>query len=162
CDGGRARVIDFMPPPGEPAEHDIIRIVEGIAGTVPIHLDLKVRFAYGRLMPWIVCDTRHATLASGPDARALDCPVPLRPDYPAGRVEADFVVRAGERVPFTLTFYPSHQGHDYVQVDAERELVRTERYWRDWASKCKYEGPYRDAMIRSLITLKALTHAPTG
>ena len=79
CDGGRVRVIDFMPP-GASAEHDIIRIVEGIAGEVPIHADLKARFAYGRLIPWIHCDRHRATLTSGPDALALHSPVPLQPD----------------------------------------------------------------------------------
>jgi GH15 family glucan-1,4-alpha-glucosidase len=161
CDDGRVRVIDFMPP-GATAEHDIIRIVEGIEGAVPIHLDLKVRFAYGRLFPWIRCETHRATMTSGPDALELTTPVSLHPDYPGGRVEADFVVRAGDRVPFTLVFYPSHQAHVETPVDAERELARTERYWREWAGKCRYQGPYRDAVIRSLITLKALTHEPTG
>ncbi|HEX3481572.1 MAG TPA: glycoside hydrolase family 15 protein [Kofleriaceae bacterium] len=161
CDGGRARIIDFMPP-GATAEHDIIRIVEGLEGEVPVHVDLKARFSYGRLIPWIHCDRHRATLTSGPDALALDSPVPLRPDYAAARVEADFVIRAGDRLPFTLTFYSSYERHEEVQVDAERELARTERYWREWTGRCRYQGPYREAVIRSLITLKALTHAPTG
>ena len=95
CDGGRIRIIDFMIP-CVMAEHDIIRIVEGIEGSVPIHLDLKARFAYGHLVPWIKCEDRHATMTSGPDALALDSPVPLRPDFEGARVEADFVVRAGD------------------------------------------------------------------
>jgi GH15 family glucan-1,4-alpha-glucosidase len=162
CSSGRARLIDFMPPPGTSAEHDIIRVVEGIDGEVPLHCDLKVRFAYGRLIPWINCNQRHATLTSGPDALAFDAPMKLCPDYTDSRVEADFVVHAGERLPFTLTFYPSYQRHDPVLVDAEHELARTERFWREWSSRCRYEGPYREAVIRSLITLKALTHEPTG
>ncbi len=105
CDGGRVRVIDFMPP-GATAEHDIIRIVEGIEGEVPIHADLKARFAYGRLIPWIHCNRHRATLTSGPDALALHSPVPLQPDYVAARIEADFVIHAGDRLPFTLAFYP--------------------------------------------------------
>jgi GH15 family glucan-1,4-alpha-glucosidase len=161
CEGGRVRIIDFMPP-GESKEHDVIRIVEGIEGAVPMHADLKVRFAYGHLIPWIHSDRHHATLTSGPDALALDSPVELQPDYAAARVEASFVVRAGDRLPFTLTFYPSHQPHGATPVDAEKELARTERYWLEWARRCRYQGPYRDAVIRSLITLKALTHAPTG
>jgi GH15 family glucan-1,4-alpha-glucosidase len=127
-----------------------------------MHADMKVRFAYGRLIPWIKCNRHRATLTSGPDALALHGPVPLEPDYEAARVEADFVVRAGDRVPFTLTFYPSHEAPDEADVDAEKELVRTERFWRTWADKCRYQGPYREAVLRSLITLKALTHAPTG
>src|SRR5215468_5826489 len=105
-------------PPGASAEHDIIRIVEGIEGEVPIHADLRARFAYGRLMPWIHCNRHRATLTSGPDALALDSPVPLQLDHAAARVEADFVIHAGERLPFTLTFYRSHESHDDVQVDA--------------------------------------------
>jgi len=161
CDGGRVRVIDFMPP-GMTKEHDVIRIVEGVEGAVPIHADLRVRFAYGRLIPWVHCGRHHATLTSGPDALALHSPVPLKPDFTAARVEADFVVRAGDRLPFTLTYYPSHERLDEAQVDAEHELARTERFWREWAGQCRYEGPHREAVIRSLITLKALTHAPTG
>jgi GH15 family glucan-1,4-alpha-glucosidase len=161
CEGGRFRLIDFMPP-GADTEHDIIRIVEGIEGAVPVHVDLRVRFAYGRLKPWIHCSRHRATMTSGPDALALNSPVPLEPDYAAARIEANFVIRAGDRVPFTLMFYPSHEQRDHSPVDAERELARTERYWRDWASRCRYQGPYRDAVIRSLITLKALTHEPTG
>jgi GH15 family glucan-1,4-alpha-glucosidase len=161
CDGGRVRLIDFMPP-GATAEHDIIRIVEGVEGAVPIHADLRARFAYGRLAPWIHCNRHLATMTSGPDALALYSPVPLQPDYAGARIEADFVVRAGERLPFTLLFYPSNKRIDELHADAERELARTERYWREWAARCRYEGPYREAVIRSLITLKALTHEPTG
>jgi GH15 family glucan-1,4-alpha-glucosidase len=161
CEGGRVRLIDFMPP-DPTAEHDIIRIVEGIEGAVPMHADLKVRFAYGRLIPWIQCNGHRATLTSGPDALSLESGVPLEPDYAGARIEADFVVRAGDRVPFTLAFYPSHERRDHAQVDAESELARTERFWREWVSRCRYQGPYRDAVVRSLITLKALTHAPTG
>jgi GH15 family glucan-1,4-alpha-glucosidase len=161
CDTGRVRFIDFMPP-GATAEHDIIRIVEGLEGEVPIHGDLRVRFAYGRLIPWIKCSRHRATLTSGPDSLVLDSPVPLQPHYEAARLEADFVVHAGQRIPFTLAFYRSHEPPQDVHVDAEQELVRAERFWREWAGRCRYKGPYREAVVRSLITLKALTHAPTG
>jgi GH15 family glucan-1,4-alpha-glucosidase len=161
CAGGRVRIIDFMPP-GMTAEHDIIRIVEGVEGTVPMHVDLRVRFAYGHLKPWIKCNTHRATLTSGPEALSLNTPAPLQHDYTGGRVESDFEIHAGERVPFTLTFYPSHETHPELNVDAEKELARTERFWLEWVGRCQYQGPYRDAVIRSLITLKALTHAPTG
>ncbi|ABF86686.1 glycosyl hydrolase, family 15 [Myxococcus xanthus DK 1622] len=160
CDGGRARIIDFMPP-GE-TEHDIIRIVEGLEGEVPMHSDLRVRFGYGKLTPWIQCNSHRATLTSGPDALAYISPVPLVPDWDASRLEADFVVRAGERLPCSLTFYASHLAAPGHPVDAERDLVRTEQYWREWASRCRYEGSFRDAVVRSLITLKALTYEPTG
>ncbi|RJS23314.1 glycoside hydrolase family 15 protein [Corallococcus sp. H22C18031201] len=160
CDGGRARIIDFMPP-GE-GEHDIIRIVEGLEGEVPIHTELRVRFAYGKLTPWIRCNGHRATLTSGPDALAYLSPVPLQPDWDAACLEADFVVRAGERLPCSLTYFESHKPAPEQDVDAERDLARTEQYWRDWASRCRYAGPHRDAVVRSLITLKALTFEPTG
>jgi GH15 family glucan-1,4-alpha-glucosidase len=160
CNGGRVRVIDFMPPGTD--TRDIIRTVEGVDGEVPMHVDLKVRFAYGRLIPWMKCDSHSATLTSGPDALALISPVPLQPDWEGGRLEAGFVIRAGERLPFVLDYYASHEHPPEHPLDAERELERTERYWREWARWCRYEGPYRDAVVRSLLTLKALTYHPTG
>jgi GH15 family glucan-1,4-alpha-glucosidase len=160
CDSGRARVIDFMPPGA--AEHDVMRIVEGLEGEVPMHCDLKVRFAYGKLIPWIRCDGRWATFISGPDALAFSSPVAIAPDEEDARVGADFVVRAGERLPFSIAFYDSHLDHTDQPLDAEQNLAATERYWRDWSARCRYQGPYRDAVVRSLITLKALTQESTG
>jgi GH15 family glucan-1,4-alpha-glucosidase len=158
--GGRARIIDFMPP-GD-SGHDILRIVEGIEGEVPMHTDLNARFGYGAHIPWIKVDGNRATLTSGPNALLLVSPVPLQPDWDAARVEANFVVRAGERVAFALTFYPSYTPTPLPVIDVNLELERTERYWREWASRCRYEGPFRAAVVRSLLTLKALTYAPTG
>src|SRR5262249_13775793 len=94
CEGRRARVIDFMTPGVE--GHDVIRIVEGLEGEVPMNCDLSVRFAYGKLMPWIQSNGREATLTSGPDALGFISPVPLEPDFSYGRVEANFVVRQGQ------------------------------------------------------------------
>ena len=163
CDTGRAQVIDFIPPGA--AEHDVIRIVEGLEGEVPMHCDLKVRFAYGKLIPWIRCTGRQATFVSGPDALAFDSPVAIEPDPEEARVEADFVVRAGQRLPFSIAFYDSHLEHLETTgqpLDADRELAATESYWRKWSERCRYQGPYRDAVVRSLITLKALTQESTG
>src|SRR5215471_10961000 len=159
-DGGRARVIDFMPP-GE-TQHDIVRIVEGIEGEVAMHVDLKVRFGYGKDIPWIKANGRRATLTSGPSALLFNSPAAIATDWEAARLEVSFAVRAGERVPFALTFYPSHEHPSHDVIDADKELERTERYWRDWAGRCTYRGRFRDAVTRSLITLKALTHEPTG
>jgi GH15 family glucan-1,4-alpha-glucosidase len=162
CRHGRARIIDFMPLVPSEKEHDIIRIVEGLEGEVAMHLDLKVRFAYGRLIPWIQADGTRATLVSGPDALAFTSSVPLEPDYEDARLECDFVVRAGEQLPFTLEYYASYTAMPDRPIDIAQALGRTERQWRAWASRCRYQGPHREAVIRSLITLKALTHAPTG
>ncbi len=159
-DKGRARVIDFMPA-GQ-TEHDIIRIVEGIEGEVPMHADLKVRFGYGAQIPWIKANESTATLTSGPNALLFSSPVPLQPDWEAARVEANFTVHAGEHLPFALTFYPSHQRPAHETIDTAKELARTEQFWRDWTSRCAYQGPFRDAVVRSLLTLKALTYEPTG
>ena len=161
CSTGRARIIDFMPPHGE-TKHIIIRIVEGLEGKVPMHADLKARFAYGRLIPWIQHKGHRASLVSGPEALEYQSPVDLEPDWDAARLESNFVVKKGQRIPFTLEFHPSYEPAPQQNIDSEKELVRTEKYWREWAGHCRYEGPYRDAVVRSLITLKALTHQPTG
>jgi GH15 family glucan-1,4-alpha-glucosidase len=161
CASGRVRVTDFMVPGA--ADHDVLRIVEGLEGEVPIHVDLKVRFGYGFLTPWVQVESAtHATLTSGPDALAFDSGVPLAPDLEDARLEADFVVHAGERVPFALAFFPSHERRAPTPLDALTQLERTERFWHTWVERCRYQGPYRDAVVRSLITLKALTYGPTG
>jgi len=159
CDGGRARIIDFMPY--DDAAHDVVRIVEGLEGTVPFHADLRARFAYGRLVPWIRGDGFEWTMTSGPDALVLRSPVRHVPDLDATRLEADFSIHSGDSLPFTLAQYASHQSPP-GPIDVQRELGRTERRWREWASRCRYQGPNRDAVIRSLLTLKALTHQRTG
>jgi GH15 family glucan-1,4-alpha-glucosidase len=161
CRTGRARLIDFMPPRRK-TRHLLIRILEGLEGEVPVQADLKVRFDYGRLTPWIKCLNQRAFLISGPDALEYRCPVAVEHDSEAARLESSFVVRPGEKLPFTLEYYPSHVPFPAEAIDAERELLETESFWREWAGKCRYRGPYREAVVRSLITLKALTHEPTG
>ncbi|XXX46624.1 glycoside hydrolase family 15 protein [Sorangium sp. So ce119] len=164
CDSGRARLIDFMPPwvAGHDAAridegtqgvaaHDVIRIVEGIEGPVAMHSDPKARFGHGRVIPWIRCDGSRATLTSGPAALAFSSPAPLDPDWDAARLETSFIVRAGQRLPFTLTCYPSHERAPDHPVDAERELARTERHWRAWASRCPYQGRFRDHFTHSKL-----------
>lgn len=160
CDGGRVRVIDFMPPSG--TVHDVIRVVEGLEGEVPMHCDVSVRFGYGKLSPWITCAETYAHLTAGPDALALFSPVPLEPDRRTSRVEATFTVRAGQRIGFSLEYYPSHEGPPARPLDIDASLALTEQFWREWAARCTYRGPWRDAVMRSLLTLKALTHNPTG
>lgn len=159
-DRGRVRVLDFMPADG--AEHDIIRIVEGLEGEVPMHVDLKVRFGYGKDIPWIKAVQNRATLTSGPNALLFVSPFPIEPDWESARLEVNFAVRAGSRFPFALTFYPSHERPSEEVIDPDKELERTERDFRSWVSRCAYEGPFRDAVVRSVITLKALTYEPTG
>ena len=154
---GSVRVIDFMPERGEAP--DVVRIVEGLGGEVPMRSELRLRFGYGDIVPWVRHLDGMIAAVAGPDAVWLASDVPHHGrDFASF---ADFTVREGERVSFVLTWAPS-----YVRrpdpVDAETSLQETERFWREWSELCTYHGPYRDAVVRSLITLKALTYAPTG
>jgi GH15 family glucan-1,4-alpha-glucosidase len=154
---GVVRVIDFMPPRGEAP--DIVRIVEGISGSVPMRSELRLRFDYGSVVPWVRRTSGGIDAVAGPDSAYLRTPVEV-----VGRdltTYAEFTVRAGERVPFVLTWHPSHQPHPRA-VDAEQALGDTERIWTEWIGRLDYDGEWRDAVARSLVTLKALTYAPTG
>ncbi|MBO0891622.1 MAG: glycoside hydrolase family 15 protein [Acidothermales bacterium] len=154
---GSVRVIDFMP--NREVAPDVVRIVEGVSGQVRMTSDLRMRFDYGRIVPWVRhLDGQTAGIA-GPDSVWLRTPVrSYGKDY---RTMAEFTVAAGEKVPFVLTWHPSHEPAP-MPVDAGVALEETEQFWRDWVSRCSYEGKYRDAVVRSLITLKALTYEPTG
>jgi GH15 family glucan-1,4-alpha-glucosidase len=156
-DAGSVRLIDFMPPRG--LEPDVVRIVEGISGRSEMRLDLRVRFDYGSISPWVyrVDGAWHAI--GGPDAVCLRTPVELR--QADGSTVAEFTVDAGQRVPFVLTWYPSNEPVP-EPIGAEEALAETEGWWSDWSAGCAYSGRWRDAVVRSLIVLKALTYAPTG
>ncbi|HVU79555.1 MAG TPA: glycoside hydrolase family 15 protein [Gaiellaceae bacterium] len=156
--GGRVRVIDFMPP--RETKPDIVRIVEGLDGEVDIRTELIIRLDYGSVVPWVQrLDASTLLVIGGPDALILRTPIELRPD---GMTHvAEFKVRQGDRVPFVLTWFPSHEEHP-TPVDPEQALEDTEGFWRDWLAACGYEGEYVAAVRRSLITLKALTYEPTG
>jgi GH15 family glucan-1,4-alpha-glucosidase len=156
-DGGLVRVIDFMPPRGEAP--DVVRIVEALTGTVRMRSELVIRFDYGRILPWVrnVDGTRLAI--AGPDAVAFRTPVELRGENM--RTVGEFDVAEGERVPFVLTWYRSHEDPPRA-IDAEHALRDTEDYWRDWAAQCEHMHEWHDDVHRSLLTLKALTYAPTG
>ena len=154
---GAVRVIDFMPPRGEAP--DIVRIVEGVSGRVEMTCELRIRFDYGQLLPWVRRSDDGLIAAGGPDSVHLRTPVSLEArDYAH---VASFAVSRGDRVPFVLTWQPSHQDPP-DSVDAEAALRDALEYWKDWSSQCCYDGEWRDAVMRSLITLKALTYAPTG
>jgi GH15 family glucan-1,4-alpha-glucosidase len=156
--GGRARVIDFMPPRGN--NPDIVRIVEGLEGTVKMRTELVIRFDYGSIVPWVMrLDDETLLAVGGPDGLLLRTPVDLRAEDKTH--VADFTVRAGERVPFVLTWFPSHEERP-TAVDPEQALRDTESFWHEWIGGCTYEGDYRDAVHTSLMVLKALTYGPTG
>ena len=156
-DAGAVRVVDFMPPRGRAP--DIVRIVEGVRGRVAVRSELVVRFDYGRTVPWVrrVDDARVAV--AGPDALCLRTPADVHGE--ALTTASEFVVGPGERVPFVLTWFPSHEPLP-APVDAEAALAETEAYWRGWSDACDCEVPYHDAVQQSLLVLKALTYGPTG
>ncbi len=154
---GTVRLIDFMPPRGYAP--DIIRIVEGVRGSVSMQMELTIRFDYGHIVPWVRQRNGALEAIAGPDALILHTPVET---YGKNfRTFADFTVREGERVPFVLTWFPSHEEQP-KEVDAEHALAETEEFWTEWADCCEVQGPWREAIVRSLITLKGLTYAPTG
>jgi GH15 family glucan-1,4-alpha-glucosidase len=154
---GRIRVVDFMPPRGDAP--DIVRIVEGHSGRVRVRSELVIRFGYGLIVPWVrrVDTARVAT--AGPDALCYRTKAPVRGENLT--TVSEFEVAAGDRVPFTLTWFPSHSDLP-APFEADDALRDTEHYWNEWTSRCMYEGPYREAVVRSLATLKALTYKPTG
>jgi GH15 family glucan-1,4-alpha-glucosidase len=154
---GSVRLIDFMPRSGGPSS--IVRIVEGLDGEVPMRMDLVMRFGYGLAVPWVQRVDGGVLAMSGPDALLLSTPVPTHGE--GLKTVADFSVRPGERIPFTLGWNPSHE-LPAAPADANAALAATENYWREWASRCDYEGEWRPEVVRSLLTLKALTYEPTG
>jgi GH15 family glucan-1,4-alpha-glucosidase len=154
---GLVRLIDFMPPRG--VAPDVVRIVEGVRGRVEMELELVIRFEYGSVVPWVRRVNGVRMAVAGPDALRIDAPVEL--EGRDLRTVASFTVEAGERLPFVITWFPSHEPTPEV-VDAERALAETERFWEDWSGTCNHAGRWHDAVHRSLITLKALTYGPTG
>jgi GH15 family glucan-1,4-alpha-glucosidase len=158
CATGSVRVIDFMPPRGQ--DPDVVRIVEGLEGSVPMRLELMIRFEYGSIVPWVRrVDEETRVAIAGPDALALRTPVPMRGENL--RTVADFTIDAGERKPFVLTWYRSH--HEIPRpITADHALEDTCTFWRDWLGACEYQGRWEEAVTRSLVVLKALTYDPTG
>ncbi len=154
---GRVRVTDFMPPRDEVV--DVVRIVEGLRGSVRMRGELALRFDYGQVVPWVRRDERGIQAVAGPDAAYLDTPAPVRGENL--HTVSDFTVQAGDRVPFVLTWTPSHLPRPR-SVDPETALQATQEFWTEWSGRSQVAGPYKDAVQRSLITLKALTYAPTG
>jgi len=154
---GTVAVLDFMLPGA--AHPTVFRVVEGRAGTVAMHLELVVRFDYGSIVPWVRRAGDGLTLVAGPDALRFHSPVPLEGQDHS--TEAEFAVVEGERRPFSLAYYSSMEDPP-LPLDANGALVATTAWWREWVGRCTYEGEWRDAVVRSLITLKALTYAPTG
>ncbi|WP_254813288.1 glycoside hydrolase family 15 protein [Streptomyces cavourensis] len=154
---GTVRVTDFMPPrDGAP---QLIRIVEGVSGRVPMRSELRMRFSYGRVTPWVHKVDGRTVAVAGPDSVWLDTQADTYGENLT--TYSDFTVGPGDRVAFTISWQPSHREPPALP-DPEGSLEATELFWREWVEQCTYHGPYREAVVRSLITLKALTYAPTG
>jgi GH15 family glucan-1,4-alpha-glucosidase len=154
---GVVRLIDFMPPRGK--NPDIVRIIEGVRGEVRMQMELIIRFEYGHVIPWVRKAHDGLEVIAGPDGLILRTAVETQ-----GKdltTVADFAVKKGERLPFVLTWFESHE-EPPRPINPEHALRDTEKFWGDWAGRCQYSGPWKEAVMRSLITLKGLTYAPTG
>jgi GH15 family glucan-1,4-alpha-glucosidase len=157
-DGGAVTLIDCMPL--RPARPVLVRLVRGERGQVPMRLRVLFRFDYGHIVPWVRrLDEGGLWAIAGPDAVRLRTDVPLRGEDLS--TVGEFTVSAGQQVSFTLTWYPSSKPPPSY-IDPEAAVRATDRWWRDWAGCCPHTSRWRDAVVRSLITLKALTYAPTG
>jgi GH15 family glucan-1,4-alpha-glucosidase len=158
-DNGTVAVIDFMPPRGNAS--DVVRLVRGLSGRVKLRMELVIRFGFGADIPWVKKNPDGSGLLAicGQDMTVLRTPVEIRGEDLT--TVADFEVGAGETVPFVLTYGPSHLPVP-EPIDPARALQDTEEFWTEWCSRCSYDGGNRDLVMRSLITLKALTYGPTG
>ncbi|QRX81869.1 glycoside hydrolase family 15 protein [Glaciimonas sp. PAMC28666] len=156
-DDGVVRIIDCMPVSDE--RWDVLRIVEGVSGRVAMSMELIIRFDYGSIVPWVqqVDDVLLAT--AGPHTLELRTTVDVHGENM--KSVAEFHVNEGERVPFSLNYRPSYEATQII-VDPEESLKITESGWRKWSERNIYQGRWRDAVVRSLITLRALIYAPTG
>jgi GH15 family glucan-1,4-alpha-glucosidase len=156
---GDVRIFDFMPPRDKAP--DVVRIVEGVRGRVAMRSELVIRFDYGHIVPWVrrVDDSRYAV--AGPDALCFRTPATTRGENM--RTLSEFAIEEGERLPFTLTWYPSHE-REPAWLDPEAALAETESFWREWNARCKVPltEEWSDLLHRSLMVLKALTYLPTG
>ncbi len=154
---GSVTLVDLMPVSGQGT--DVARIVVGNRGRVPMRMELVIRFGYGAIVPWVRAMDGGVEAIGGPDVLRLVTPVATHGE--GLTTVATFSVGEGERIPFVLTWSPSHLP-DPGHVDAEQALEESQAGWREWSTRCQVSGPYQPIVERSLITLKALTYDPTG
>lgn len=154
---GTVALIDFMPPRGKAS--DIVRLVRGVSGTVKMRMELVIRFGFGINIPWVRRIDHSLLAVAGQDMTVLRTPVETRGEDLT--TVSEFEVKAGETVPFVLTYGPSHLDPP-EPIDPEIALQETETFWKEWCSHCMRDGEYHGLILRSLITLKALTFGPTG
>jgi GH15 family glucan-1,4-alpha-glucosidase len=156
-ESGSVKLIDCMMSRQEMPE--VLRVVVGTRGQVRMKLELVIRFDYGSVVPWVRRIGNGISAIAGQDMIRLRADVPLHSKNM--KTGAEFTVAEGQQVAFNLTWYPSHQ-HEPVPVNVDEAIRNTEKWWRDWSDRCTYHGEWPDAVLRSLITLKALTFLPTG
>jgi GH15 family glucan-1,4-alpha-glucosidase len=156
-DEGAATVIDCMP--ARTREPQLVRMVVGRRGRVPMRMNLVIRFDYGSIVPWVRRIEGGISAVAGADGLSVYGDVRMRGENLT--TVAEFTVSAGQRVPFALLWHPFH-GPRPQPCDAEKAIAGAEQWWQTWSDRCTYRGPWREAVVRSLITLKALTYAPTG
>lgn len=156
---GVVDLIDFMPPRGNAS--DVVRLVRGVRGRVKLRMQLVLRFGFGADIPWVKKNADGSGLLAicGPDMTVLRTPIETRGEDLT--TVADFEIGEGETIPFVLTYGPSHLPVP-DPIDPALALQETETFWEEWSGRCTYEGGQRDLVMRSLITLKALTYGPTG
>ena len=158
-DTGTVKVIDFMPQ--RDRTPDVMRIVVGVSGCVKMHAEMRLRFDYGRVVPWMRRTDHHRVAVAGPDSVWMRGHSAIRTFGKDFTTFGHFEVNPGDRIPIVLSWLPSHRSTPPRQ-DAEKSLQESLRGWQEWAAVSKYRGPYRDPVMRSLIVLKALTYEPTG
>ncbi len=157
-DDGAVRAIDFMPPRGDAP--DIVRIVEGLSGTVPMRFELVIRFDYGRIVPWVRRIDDALVAVAGPDALCLWSPVDTHGEDMT--TVAEFTLAGGRATGVRADVVPLARGAARCRSTAERALGDTEEYWLDWAGTLSSAGDYHEEINESLVVLKAMTYAPTG
>src|ERR1700686_4529326 len=156
-ENGSATLIDCMSVREEAPE--LLRVVVGTRGQIRMKSELAIRFDYGSVVPWVRRTDDGISAIAGPDMIRLRSEVPLRGEDM--KTVSEFTVAKGQQVPFNLTWYPSHQ-EEPARLDVNSAIQKTEKWWREWSDCCAYQGQWRDAVVRSLITLKGLTFLPTG
>jgi GH15 family glucan-1,4-alpha-glucosidase len=154
---GTVRVVDCMPVSG--GRPDVFRRVEGLSGRVRVRSELVMRLDYGHVVPWIREVGKRTSAFAGPDTLTLDSDIEHY--YEGADIVAEFFLNAGEHAEFRLTWStPRDQPPEHIDVG--KGIRRVETWWRDWVSSCTYEGEYREAVVRSLVTLKAMEYGPSG
>ncbi|MFF5794794.1 glycoside hydrolase family 15 protein [Streptomyces albogriseolus] len=156
---GAVQVTDLMPQ--RHTAPDLVRIVQGLSGEVTVRSTLRLRFDYGSVVPWVRKEDGHRVAVAGPDSAWLRSVPEVHTWGEDLGTHSEFTVKKGERVAFVLTWHPSHEPRPAL-IDPYASLRHSLKDWQTWASRCRYRGPHRDMVVRSLITLKALTYRPTG